>query len=113
AESMNRCLEVLDTGASRGIRCSNGATMRKRGMVVALAGTIILASTALLFAGKAATLLADETLCPTNGWAIASPASVGLDERVPLKLDKDMASGTYSQMMDSFAIFRCGKKVFE
>ncbi|HXM60254.1 MAG TPA: serine hydrolase [Terriglobales bacterium] len=55
----------------------------------------------------------DETPWPTNGWATASPASVGLDEQVLLKLEKDMASGKYSQLMDSFAVFRCGKKVFE
>jgi hypothetical protein len=24
-----------------------------------------------------------------------------------------MASGKYSQMMDSFAVYRCGKKVFD
>ena len=87
--------------------------MKKRGMLVVLAGTIVLASTALLFAGKTATPPADETLWPTKGWATASPASVGLDEQVLLRLDKDMASGKYSQMMDSFAVFRCGKKVFE
>jgi CubicO group peptidase (beta-lactamase class C family) len=52
-------------------------------------------------------------LWPTKGWATASPGSVGLDEQILLRLDKDMASGKYSQMMDSFAVFRCGKKVFE
>ncbi|HWN74503.1 MAG TPA: serine hydrolase, partial [Candidatus Udaeobacter sp.] len=87
--------------------------MKKRGMLVALAGCILLASSALLLGGKAATPPAKETLWPTKGWAIASPASVGLDEQVLLRLDKDMTSGKYSQMMDSFAVFRCGKKVFE
>jgi hypothetical protein len=87
--------------------------MKERGTLGALAGTIVLASTALLFGGKAATPPEEETLWPTKGWATASPASVGLDEQVLLRLDKDMASGKYSQMMDSFAVFRCGKKVFE
>src|SRR5579864_7734033 len=87
--------------------------MKKRGMLVALAGSIILASSALLLGGKAATPPVDETIWPTKGWPTASPASVGLDEQVLLRLDKDMASGKYSQMMDSFAVFRCGKKVFE
>ena len=87
--------------------------MKKRGMFVALAGTIVLASAALLFGGKTVTPPADETLWPTKGWATASPGSVGLDEQVLLRLDKDMASGKYSHMMDSFAVFRCGKKVFE
>jgi len=87
--------------------------MKERGMLVALTGTIVLTSTALLFGGKTVTLPADETLWPTKGWATASLASVGLDEQVLLRLDKDMASGKYSQMWDSFAVFRCGKKVFE
>jgi CubicO group peptidase (beta-lactamase class C family) len=87
--------------------------MKKCGKLFALAGSIVLASAALVFGGKSAPAPADETLWPTKGWATASPDSVGLDEQVLLKLDKDMASGKYSQMMDSFAVFRCGKKVFE
>jgi hypothetical protein len=78
-----------------------------------LVGAIVLASTVLLFAGKTTTPPGDETLWPTKGWATASPVSVGLDEQVLVGLDKDMASEKYSQMVDSFAIFRCGKKVFE
>ncbi len=87
--------------------------MKQHGVLVALAGTIVLASNALLFGGKTPTPPANETPWPTKGWATASPTSVGLDEQVLLSLDKDMASGKYSQMMDSFAVFRCGKKVFE
>jgi CubicO group peptidase (beta-lactamase class C family) len=98
---------VLDLGFD-----SKRSTMKRRAMLVSLAGTIVLASTALLFGGKTATPPADETLWPTKGWATASPASLGLDEQVLLRLDKDMASGKYSQMMDSFAVFRCGKQVF-
>jgi CubicO group peptidase (beta-lactamase class C family) len=74
---------------------------------------LLMASSAILLAsGRIARPAADE-LWPTKGWATASPGSVGLDEQVLLRLDKDMASGKYSQMMDSFAVFRCGKKVFE
>src|SRR6201981_661309 len=90
--------------------------MKKRGLLVAFAGTIVpivLSTTALLCGGKAATPPAEETVWPSKGWETASPGSVGLDEQVLLKLDKDMASWKYSQMMDSFAVFRCGKKVFE
>jgi len=87
--------------------------VKKRGMLVPVAGLIILAFSALLLSGKTAVPAADETAWPSKGWATASPASVGLDEQVLLKLNKDMASGKYSQMMDSFAVFRCGKKVFE
>jgi Beta-lactamase len=87
--------------------------MKKRGVLVVLAGTLVLAPTARLLGGKTATPPADETLWPTKGWATASPASVGLDEQVLVRLDKDLASGKCSDMFDSFAVFRCGKKVFE
>ena len=87
--------------------------MKRRGMLVAFTGIIVLAATALLFGGKAVPPPADETLWPTKGWATASPADVGLDAQGLQSLDKDMTSGKYSQMMDSFAVFRCGKKVFE
>jgi CubicO group peptidase (beta-lactamase class C family) len=86
--------------------------MKKRGMLVVLAGTIVLASTALLFAGKTATPPAYETLWPTKDWATASPASVGLDEQILNALDKDFATGKFL-LMDSFVVFRCGKKVYE
>ena len=74
---------------------------------------LLLASAAVLLASAPAARPPGDDLWPTKGWATASPASVGLDEQVLLGLDKDMASGKYSQMMDSFAVFRCGKKVFE
>jgi hypothetical protein len=87
--------------------------MKKYGVLVVLAGTVVLASTALLFGGMTATPPADETVWPTKGWATATAASVGLDEQVLLRLGNDMDSGKYSQMIDSFAVFRCGNKVFE
>jgi CubicO group peptidase (beta-lactamase class C family) len=74
---------------------------------------LLVASVAVLLTGSTAPRIAGDDLWPTKGWATASPASVGLDEQVLLGLDKDMATGKYSQMMDSFAVFRCGKKVFE
>jgi len=87
--------------------------MKERGVIVVLAGAIVLVSTSLSFTGSAATESPSETLWPTKGWATGSAASVGIDEQALLSLDKDMGSGKYSQMMDSFAVFRCGKKVFE
>jgi CubicO group peptidase (beta-lactamase class C family) len=87
--------------------------MKKHSMLVVLAGIVLLVATALLFGQKTSAPPADEILWPTKGWETANPASVGLDERALLKLDRDMASGTFSQMVDSFAVFRCGKKVFE
>jgi CubicO group peptidase (beta-lactamase class C family) len=87
--------------------------MKKLSMFVAFAGTLVLASAALIFGGATETPPANEALWPTKGWATASPASVGLDEQVLRRLDKDMASGKYSQMIDSFAVFRCGKRAFE
>jgi len=48
---------------------------------------------------------------PTKGWPKATPESVGLDENVLKSFDADLASGKY-MLVDSFAVFRCGKEVF-
>ena len=53
--------------------------MKKRGMLVAPAGAIVLASTALLVGGKTVTVSASasagETLRPTKGWAYGPATS--------------------------------------
>jgi CubicO group peptidase (beta-lactamase class C family) len=87
--------------------------MNKQTLYPAFIVCLLLTSAAVLLAGNPTARPAGDDLWPTKGWATASPASVGLDEQVLLSLDKDMASGKYSQMIDSFAVFRCGKKVFE
>jgi CubicO group peptidase (beta-lactamase class C family) len=87
--------------------------MNKQTSFTAFIVCLILASAGVLPASDTAIQSASRDLWPTRGWATASPGSVGLDEHVLLKLDTDMTSGEYSRMMDSFAVFRCGKKVFE
>jgi CubicO group peptidase (beta-lactamase class C family) len=52
------------------------------------------------------------TLWPTHGWEKATPASVGVDESTLAAFDKDLAAGKFD-LVDSFAVFRCGKRVFE
>src|SRR5579864_4684154 len=52
------------------------------------------------------------TLWPTHGWEKATPASVGVDESMLAAFDKDLATGKFD-LVDSFAVFRCGKRVFE
>jgi CubicO group peptidase (beta-lactamase class C family) len=49
---------------------------------------------------------------PTHGWAKDQPASAGLDEKVLTAFDSDLANGKYA-LVDSFAVYRCGKMVFE
>ncbi len=49
---------------------------------------------------------------PTHGWQQATPASVGLDEKILTSFDADLASGKY-KLVDSFSVFRCGKEVFK
>lgn len=49
---------------------------------------------------------------PTNGWSTSRPDAVGLDEKVLSALDSDLASGKYS-LVDTFAVYRCGKVAFE
>ena len=85
--------------------------MNKQTLFAARALCLLVISAAVLLAGGTVARLAGDELWPTEGWATASPGSVGLDEQVLLRLDKEMASGKYSQMMDSLAVFRCGKKV--
>ena len=87
--------------------------MDKQTLFPASVVCLLLISASVLLAGRPGTPPAPGDPWPTKGWVTASPASVGLDEQVLLNLDKDMASGKYSQMMDSFAVFRCGQKVFE
>ena len=87
--------------------------MHKRTLFAAFIACLLLASAAVLLSGQLAAPPATRDLWPTKGWTPASPASVGLDEQVLLSLNKVMASGKYSQMMDSFAVFRCGQKAFE
>jgi CubicO group peptidase (beta-lactamase class C family) len=48
---------------------------------------------------------------PTHGWAQASPANAGLDEKALDAFDADLARGKY-MLVDSFQVFRCGKEVF-
>ena len=81
---------------------------------------IVIAVACILMLAKASApqttptqLSAPEKQQATKDWVTASPASVGVDEQVLLRLDKDIASGKYSQMSDSFAVFRCGKKILE
>ena len=87
--------------------------MDKRDVIFSLPRYLVLASAAFLLGSVTAAPPADQIFWPNKGWALASAANVGLDQHFLLKLDKDMTSGTYSQMMDSFAVFRCGQKVFD
>jgi CubicO group peptidase (beta-lactamase class C family) len=87
--------------------------MHKRTLLAAFIACLLFASAAVLLGSQLAAPPATRDLWPTKSWTPASPASVGLDEQVLLSLNKDMASGKYSHMMDSFAVFRCGQKAFE
>src|SRR5579859_6841557 len=45
-------------------------------------------------------------------WAMQSPSSVGLDEKVIQAFDRDLAAGKYL-LIDSFGLYRCDKEVFQ
>ena len=49
---------------------------------------------------------------PTHGWPKATPAAVGLDEKVLSAFDADLAGGKY-YLVDSLTVIRCGTEVFE
>ena len=86
--------------------------MNKQSVFAVTVGCVLLAPLVVLLAGERPTATGMETLWPTKGWATATPASVGLDEKVLDGLDKDLAAGKFS-LVDSFTVFRCGKKVYE
>jgi CubicO group peptidase (beta-lactamase class C family) len=48
---------------------------------------------------------------PTQGWANATPASVGLDEKALSAFDAELGSGK-DGLVDTFGVYRCGKSVF-
>ena len=75
-------------------------------------GCLLLAPLVVLLAGERPDAPAIDTLWPTKGWASATPSSAGLDEKVLDGLDRDLATGKFS-LVDSFTVFRCGKKVYE
>ena len=52
------------------------------------------------------------TPSPTHGWIKDRPEAVGLDGKVLAAFDADLGGGKYS-LVDSFAVYRCGKMVFE
>lgn len=49
---------------------------------------------------------------PTHGWKKDKPTAVGLDQKALSSFDADLKSGKY-ELVDSFAVIRCGKLVFE
>jgi CubicO group peptidase (beta-lactamase class C family) len=86
--------------------------MNKQSVFAAAVGCVLLAPLVVLLAGERPIAAGMGSLWPTKGWATATPASVGLDEKVLDALDKDLATGKFS-LVDSFTVFRCGKKVYE
>jgi CubicO group peptidase (beta-lactamase class C family) len=89
-------LEELDFGKE-----ANENMKKKAPRLLAFASWLALSQLALA-----------QTQWPTHGWAKEQPASVGLDEKLLAAFDADLARGKYS-LIDSFALYRCGKMVFE
>src|SRR5437762_4152717 len=86
-------------------------TKKKTAAVFILMSCILLARVADLRA-RSFDARSGVTKWPTHGWAKGKPSSVGLDEKILAELDGDLASGKYS-LVDSFAVFRCGRSVYE
>ncbi len=86
--------------------------MNKQAVCAAVALYILLPSSIVVLASEPVARAAGDDLWPANGWATATPASVGLDQQILNALDKDFAEGKFL-LMDSFVVFRCGKKVYE
>jgi hypothetical protein len=76
-----------------------------------LAVTAILAAAMGLCGCKRDRADMEKTEWPTREWAKSDPQKVGLDEGALAALDADLKNGKYP-LVDSFEVFRCGKKVF-
>lgn len=81
-------------------------------MKMAKAAAILIFASGVFLAQIAQIPAQTTTPWPTHGWAKATPASVGLDEKVFTALDADLTKGKYS-LVDSFSVIRCGTDVFE
>ena len=73
--------------------------------------TAILASAVALCGCKRERSGVEKTEWPTREWAKSDQQKVGLDEGALAALDADLKNGKYP-LVDSFEVFRCGKKVF-
>ena len=78
-----------------------------RTLIVAIV-CVALSSAALAQGGSGPGAL----LWPTHGWAKDQPGGVGLEEKMLAAFDADLAQNKYS-LVDSFAVYRCGRQVFE
>lgn len=75
-----------------------------------LASVVILLCTS--FAQNQEASKAQATQWPTRGWAKAQPEAVGLDGSALVSFDGDLSRGKYL-LVDSFALYRCGRVAFE
>ncbi len=85
--------------------------MKKVPLHVKMAGLLFLASLAILQGCGLKVATPPAIIWPTNGWPTGTPESVGLGKHVLAAFDADIASGKY-KLVDSFAVFRCGKEVY-
>jgi CubicO group peptidase (beta-lactamase class C family) len=77
---------------------------------IPIVGVVLLAVSAAAYTQTAKS--SSTILWPTTGWLAGTPASVGLDESALESFDADLARGKYA-LVDSFQVFRCGRKVFQ
>jgi CubicO group peptidase (beta-lactamase class C family) len=81
-------------------------------LVLAFVGFILLIQIASPGSLDAQSKDSGETAWPTRGWVKDTPASVGLDAKVLAAFDAELGSGK-DALVDSFAVVRCGKLVYE
>lgn len=73
---------------------------------------LLMLGAAFVLAGcKQQATTAEKIEWPGRDWAMSTPSAAGLDEATLNALDADLKSGKYP-LVDSFAVFRCGKEVF-
>jgi len=76
-----------------------------------IAGVAVIAAAMSLSANAQTPGSGAKTEWPGREWAQSTAEKEGLNESVLTALDADFKSGKYP-LVDSFAVFRCGKEVF-
>ena len=86
-------------------------TMTELARRVLAGGFLVLLAIAVLFTAGRSAIAGSRLTWPTTGWQRATPASVGVDQKILERFDADLARGKY-MLVDSFQVFRCGAEVF-
>jgi len=94
------------------VRFTRKGNMKKNLQALVILVSLIALSQTTRAQGNSNAAAPGATPWPTRGWTKDPPARLGLDEKTLTVFDADLGHGKYS-LVDSFAVYRCGKLAFE